>query len=278
MGHQQQHRHQENGHVDNKGLPAGNGRPGVQRHGRGAGRLIPALNLPAEAEIEIGHHHHHAQQGNEPCVPEKIPKGQPQGRANDDVGRVPAHGGRTAQVGGENLRDNQRNRIKLQQVGQADTGHRQKQNHCNAVNEHGQHRRQDHKADHQRHRLIVDQLGQAQAQPVKESRLAHSLHHNHHPADEENGAPVDAGVHLIDRHVASVPEGGLRHALQAQRLPHIGEALHGQQKDHHQGHQIPGEFLPDNLHKHDHKNYHGQDLTYHAPFLPWEKTGQNDPP
>ncbi len=68
--------------------------PGVQLHHLLPGLGVPALHLLAEAEVEVGHHHHHAHQDDDPGVPEEVPEGQPQGGADDDVRRVPAHGGR----------------------------------------------------------------------------------------------------------------------------------------------------------------------------------------
>ena len=138
VGDQQDHRQEEDAAAQGEIPPVGDGTAGV-RTGDGQDRLLavvlPQLLMEAEVEIEDGGHQ--GDGGNETGVGDEVPKGVPQGGADDDVGRVPAHGSGAPQVGAENLREDHGNWVKAQELGQLHRHRRQEEDHGDAVDEHG---------------------------------------------------------------------------------------------------------------------------------------------
>ena len=151
-----------------------------------------------------------------------------QGSTQDDVGGIAAHGGRTAQVGAENLGNDHRGRVELQKTAHLDRGHHHEEHHGDAVHEHGQQGREGHECHQDQGGLKADLLGQPQTDPVKETGLAHLLCQDHHAQQEEDGTPVDARIKFGDAHVGK-PEGKVKKAVHTEGLPKGGEAPHQQE-------------------------------------------------
>ena len=103
MGHKQHHRTEENQGADGKGHLVGNSFLGI-RHGVHVclGELFSCQFL-AEYEEIVDNNKDQADGGNQAGIGNKVCKGIPQGRTDDDVGRISAHRGRAAQVCAENL-------------------------------------------------------------------------------------------------------------------------------------------------------------------------------
>ena len=114
----------------------------------------------------------------------------------------------------------------------------------------------------------MDQTGQRHAEPAKKTAGRHTLYHNHHAADEENGLPVDAcgggGAASLN------PEGGQEHAAEAERL-HDGtggvhtKAKYDDQRQKAAGkrHDMAGKFFCYDKCKHGQKDHSGDDWSKH---------------
>jgi len=230
MGDEQQHSGQEDDTAAKEGTAVGNGLPGV-RAGAGQGLavgLIPAQFL-AEAEVEIDHDHHQGDPGDETGVGQKIQEGVIQGGADDDIGRVAAHGRGAAQVGTEDLGEDDGDGVKAQQMGQLHRHRRQEEDDGDAVDEHGQHGGQDHEGDENGHGPIAYRLGQTHAHPAEEARPGHPLHHDHHAGEEENGGPVDPPG-ALGAASGGIPESRGGHFMETKRIQDRRHTMHRQPK------------------------------------------------
>ena len=252
MGGDEQHDGGKQPHPHPKDPVVRDGVAGVDLPQLRGDALLPALELVVKADVEI--HQRQAQPGqtDDAVVLQKVPEAQAQRRPQDDVGRVAGHGGRAPQVGGEDLPDDEGHRGKAQILRQPDRRRHQEEDHRHAVHEHGQQRRQDHKAQQNGHGPEAQGAGQAQADPVEEAGLPHALHQHHHAGEEKHRAPVDAHVQLRYAPVGK-PEPGREEAVQAQSLQHRRGM--GQQQQHQhpapgaQGDQIARAFVPQKFHK-----------------------------
>ena len=134
VGGEQEHRREEDGAAAEELLGIVDGVLGVQiqlLHGGGAELLM-------EAEAEVGDHQQQADAGDEARVADEIPEAVTERRADDDVGRVAAHGGGASQVGAEDLRQDGRHRVKLQKLPQFDGHGGEEEDDRDAVDEHGE--------------------------------------------------------------------------------------------------------------------------------------------
>ena len=160
--------------------------------GGGSVRDLVAVSAFTKAQVEEEHGSQHADPGNRPGVFDEISEGVTEGRADDDIRRVAAHGGAAADISGKNRRDDNRHRVEFQQAGQFDDYRRHEEQDGNTINKHGQKTGKEHKANQNWDDLVSGNLGHIKAQPVKEPRLGHTLHHYHHAGNKDDGLPVDA--------------------------------------------------------------------------------------
>ena len=268
VGGEQEHRRQENGAAAEELLGVVDGVLGVQvqlPHRGGAELLM-------EAEAEVGDHQQQANAGNEAGVAHEVPEAVAQGGADDNVGRVAAHGGGASQVGAEDLRQDGRHRVKLQKLPQLNGHGGEEEDDRDAVDEHGEGRREQHERQENGEGPVMDRLRDGDAQPLEEAAVRHAFHHDHHAREEHDGLPVDAAAL---RGLGAVPEGAVEEALQVQGLPHGGDAPHADAEDQQQrgrradqGHEMAGRLLRDDEAEHDEENDRRQNLGGHGtPFF-----------
>ena len=134
VGGEQEHRREEDGAAAEELLGVVDGVLGVQvqlPHRGGAELLM-------EAEAEVGDHQQQAQPRDEARVGDEIPEAVAQGRADDNVGRVAAHGGGASQVCAEDLCQDGRHRVKLQKLPQLNGHGGEEEDDRDAVDEHGE--------------------------------------------------------------------------------------------------------------------------------------------
>ena len=144
----------------------------------------------------------------------------------------------------------------------------EKQHDRDAVDEHRQKRRERHKADEQRHRAVVYELGKRQAQPAEKARLAEALDHDHHAGDKQDRRPVDASGALL---TCAVPECALEKRAEVERLPNGAHRAHADAEHQHEHERaapernvMPFKLIEDNKQEHSDKNADGNDLSKHV--------------
>ena len=263
VGGEQEHRREEDGAAAEELLGIVDGVLGVQIQLLHRG----GLELLMEAEAEVGNHQQQTDAGDEARVGDEIPEAVAERCADDDVGRVAAHGGGASQVGAEDLRQDGRHRVKLQKLPQLDGHGGEEEDDRDAVDEHGEGRRKQHEGEENGEGPVVDRLGDGDAEPLEKAAVRHAFHHDHHAREEHDGLPVDAAAL---RGLGAVPEGGVEEALQVQGLPHGGDAVHADPEDQQQrgrgadqGHEMPGRLLGNDEAEHDEENDRRQDLGGH---------------
>jgi len=206
MGGQQDHCQDEDDAAAAKVLPVGDGGLGVRAGGGQELVLyVVGLELLAVAEVEEDQGGDEGDPGHGAGVGDEVPEGVAQRGADDDVGRIAAHGCRAAQIGAEDLCQDHGQGIEAQQAGQLNGHRRQEEDDGDAGDEHGQHSGDDHEGQKQRRGPVFHTGGQTQAHPADEAGLGHAFHHDHHPGDENDGGPVDPGGALGLR-AGGVPE------------------------------------------------------------------------
>ena len=277
MGYQQNNRTAENHTAGRKGFFAFDRLTGI----RTGCRIQRALRseLLTEAKIEIRNRCNHGNQGNQAGIDNEIAEGISQRGSDDDIGRISAHGSGTAQIRAENLGQNHRNRVKSQQVRQFHRDRRQKQDHRNTVNKHGENRGEQHEHQKQRNHPIMHLAGKGHTQPTEKSTLRHAFHHDHHTANEENGFPVDS-----DRRgcfARMVPERWVRNAVETQRLLHGLRTVHAKakhnrqcQKAAHKRHNMTRNLFHDDQNEHHNKNQNCCNLCHKSPSFSHNQTNQ----
>ena len=169
--------------------------------------LLSAFELFAEAERKISKHEHKADGCDRTGIGNEVREGVAERRADDNVGRIAAHGCRAAEVGAENFGQDHRHRIKFHRLRQFKRNGGEEEHDGDAVDKHRKQRRERHKADQQRHDTVMYEPCERQAQPAKKARLAKPLDHDHHTGDENDRGPVDADRAFLTR---AIPEGALK--------------------------------------------------------------------
>src|SRR3990172_22941 len=170
----------------------------------------------AEEEVEPAQEQGQDEENDRGQVDQEVGEAQVSGAADEDVGRVADERGRAADVGGHDLRNEERHGVQLHPPRHEQSEGRHKNHRRNVVQGGGGHRRYQRKEEKDRRCVPPRQLGGADGKPLERSRLTGDAGYYHHPHQQEDDVEVDCGerVLLIDdseqNHSDAAGEGGGR--------------------------------------------------------------------
>ena len=180
------------------------------------------------------HHHEHGQrhEHDRRHVDQEVVELQTGTAADDDVGRVADQGRRTADVGGEDLGDQERHRIDVEPIThqEGDRGHQQHRGHV--VQERRGQRGDQHEQDHHSQRGALGPLGRPDGQELEHPGLPQHADDDHHAQQQEDHVPVRAGLVGEEGLLRRQRAHGEQDAGAAEGGDHFWEAL---DRDQHEG-------------------------------------------